>query len=161
MDRNFDHTPCCRTQFVGGDTARACVPLIRKLREENKGTLLGYSVEADGNEAAGGTRSPDKRVHKRIVQEMIRSIDVAAEFEDSQARKTPSSGRRTWVAIKVVSLIDDYLNRRKLLSKLGRAHSYTMRPYWHIYPHIFPPFARATLYYTPVAHVQTTSRFSS
>jgi proline dehydrogenase len=82
---------------------------MRRLREENKGTLLAYSVEADENEAAGGTRSPDKRVHKRMVQEMIRSIDVAAEFEDSQAREAPSSGRRTWVAIKVVSLIDDYL----------------------------------------------------
>ena len=64
------------------------------------------------NETAGGTRSPDKRVHagKRIVQDMIRSIDVAADFEDStsQARGTTSSGRRTWVAIKVVSLIVDY-----------------------------------------------------
>jgi proline dehydrogenase len=93
-------------QFVGGDTARACVPLIRRLRKENKGTLLAYSVEVDENEAAGGTPSPDKRAHKRLVQEMIRSIDVAADFEDSQARATPGSGRRTWVAIKVVSLVD-------------------------------------------------------
>jgi proline dehydrogenase len=64
-----------------------------------------YSVEVDENEATGGTRSPDKRIHKRIVQEMIRSIDVAADFEDSQARETLGSGRRTWVAMKVVSLI--------------------------------------------------------
>jgi hypothetical protein len=161
VDREIDHTPCRRTQFVGGDTARACVPLIRRLREENKGTLLVYSVEVDENEAAGGTRTPDKGVHRRIVQEMIRSIDIAAEFEDSQAREAPGSGRRTWVAIKVVSLIDDYLKRRKLLSKLGRAHSYPMRPRWYIWPHTFPPFARATLYYTPVARAQMTSRFSS
>jgi hypothetical protein len=101
----IDHTSCRRTQFVGGDTARACVPLIRRLREENKGTLLAYSAEVDGNEPAGGTRSPDKRVHKRIVQEMIHSINVAADFEDSQAREVPGPGRRTWVAIKMVSLM--------------------------------------------------------
>lgn len=39
---------------------------------------------------------------------MIRSIDVAADFEDSQIRVNgiPGSGRRTWVAVKLVSVID-------------------------------------------------------
>jgi proline dehydrogenase len=50
-----------------------------------------------------GARSLHEPVHKRIVQEMIRSIDVAADFEDSRARANESSGRRTWVAIKLVS----------------------------------------------------------
>lgn len=43
--------------------------------------------------------------HKRIVDEMLTSIDVAADFEDSYARSHTQSlaGRKTWVAIKLVS----------------------------------------------------------
>ena len=94
-----------RTQFDGGDTAHACLPLIRKLRAENKGTLLVYSVEVDENGAADNARSMVEPLHKHTVQEMIRAIDVAADFEDSQARETIGSGRRTWVAVKLVSFI--------------------------------------------------------
>jgi proline dehydrogenase len=82
--------------------------LVRQLRAENKGTLLAYSAEVDAGEATGGARSTGEPVHKRVVQEMIRCIDVAADFEDSQTRadENPNSGRRTWVAIKLVSIID-------------------------------------------------------
>lgn len=43
-------------------------------------------------------------VYKRCVDEMIRSIDVAADFEDGIVGNEPQtgSGRRTWVAIKMV-----------------------------------------------------------
>ncbi len=102
--RGIDHRKPF-TQFVGGDTAPACLPLIRRLRAENKGALLVYSVEVDASEAAGRARYEGELVHKHIVQEIIRSIDVAADFEDSQARETLGSGRRTWVAIKLVSFI--------------------------------------------------------
>lgn len=85
----------CRTQFVGGETAHECLPLIRKLRAENKGALLAYSVEAD--EEARPTDEP----HQHIV-EMIRAIEFAARCESSLARETSSSGRRTWVAVKLV-----------------------------------------------------------
>jgi proline dehydrogenase len=81
--------------------------LVRQLRAESKGALFAYSVEVDTSEATGGARSTGEPVHKLVVQEMIRSIDVAGDFEDSQARAdgVPGSGRRTWVAIKLVSFI--------------------------------------------------------
>jgi hypothetical protein len=79
-------------QFVGGDTVHECLPLIRKLRAENKGTLLAYAVEADGAEP------------EQPIAQMIRTVEVAARFEDSLARESSSSGRRTWVAVKLVGL---------------------------------------------------------
>lgn len=42
--------------------------------------------------------SRDKLPHKAIIKEMIHSIDVAADFEDS----IRGEGRRTWVAVKIV-----------------------------------------------------------
>ncbi|EGO19430.1 hypothetical protein SERLADRAFT_352554 [Serpula lacrymans var. lacrymans S7.9] len=97
------------SQFVGGDTAHQAVPLVEQLRAENKGTLFAYSVEVDEKEAAGKSQHRSKNhqpVHKRIVQEMIRSIEVAAEFED---KFTQGSGadRRTWVAVKLTALLPD------------------------------------------------------
>jgi proline dehydrogenase len=79
--------------------------LVRKLRAENKGTLFAYSVEADEGEATGVASTTRKPSHKHAVQEMIRAIDVAADFEDSQIRadEISGSGRRTWVAVKLVS----------------------------------------------------------
>jgi proline dehydrogenase len=65
-------------------------------------------VEVDENEVAGGARSNDVHVHKRIVKEMIRSIEAAADFEDFEAREPTGSGRRTWVAIKLVNFICGY-----------------------------------------------------
>ena len=62
-------------------------------------------MEVDENSAADGARPTGEPLHKHIVQEMIRAIDVAADFEDSQARETLGSGRRTWVAVKLVSFI--------------------------------------------------------
>jgi len=43
--------------------------------------------------------SRDELPHKAIMKEMIHSIDVAADFEDS----IRGEGRRTWVAVKIVS----------------------------------------------------------
>ncbi|KAI0063089.1 FAD-linked oxidoreductase [Artomyces pyxidatus] len=95
----FDH-------FVGGDTAHACLPLLHQLRSENKGALFSYSVEVDENEAAGEARKAREPVHKRIVKEMVRCIDVAADFEDQFApQATAAVGRRTWVAIKLSALL--------------------------------------------------------
>ncbi|THH17140.1 hypothetical protein EW146_g3610 [Bondarzewia mesenterica] len=95
-------------QFVGGDTAHECVPLLESLRAENKGTLFAYSVEVDEAEATGGGSKGSVPVHKQIVQEMIRSIDVAADFEDQRASGSSSAaGRRTWVAVKLSALLPD------------------------------------------------------
>jgi proline dehydrogenase len=88
-------------QFVGGDTAKQCVPIIKQLRTENKGCIFAYSIEVDESQAAGhSTINPSRvPVYKRIVEEIIRSIDVAADFDD---HFSSSVGRKTWVAVKMV-----------------------------------------------------------
>lgn len=90
-------------QFVGGDTAEDTLPLLHAFRRANKGALLAYSVEVDPATATShpgdGTVPKDDLPHKRIIKEMIHSIDVAADFEDS----LNDGGRRTWVAVKIVS----------------------------------------------------------
>jgi proline dehydrogenase len=103
-------------QFVGGDEATDVVPLIETLRSQKKGVLLAYSVEVDEDEAIARTNralsSSDStlRVHgyKRNVLEMTRSIDVAAEFEDAKGLKDDHGGRKTWVAVKLVSGVKGY-----------------------------------------------------
>lgn len=85
---------------MGGDTAHATLPVLKDLRAENKGCLFAYSVEVDESEAEGNAKFQKEPVHKRIVQEMIRCIDVAADFEDGYSK---DKGRRTWVALKLVS----------------------------------------------------------
>lgn len=74
--------------------------MLKNLRAENKGCLFAYSVEVDESEAEGNAKVQKEPVHKRIVQEMIRCIDVAADFEDGYSK---DKGRRTWVALKLVS----------------------------------------------------------
>jgi proline dehydrogenase len=87
------------------------------LRRENKGALFAYSVEVDEAEASGksghdtiGTADAPVEglpMHKRIVEEMIHCIDVAADFEDQRQSKVGERvlGRRTWVALKLVSIL--------------------------------------------------------
>ncbi|EAU93303.2 proline dehydrogenase [Coprinopsis cinerea okayama7 len=122
-------------QFVGGETASATVPLLRALRAANKGALFAYSAEVDEKEALSSESKSGKLKahHKRVVDEILTCIDVAADFEDSlrgaskalspylhdTAYRTPTSqasiaansdlltGRRTWVAIKVTALLPD------------------------------------------------------
>ncbi|KAF8555937.1 FAD-linked oxidoreductase [Imleria badia] len=110
----FDH-------FVGGETARAAFPLLSTLRNENKGALFAYSVEVDEHEAAGtrSGKSNEQPVHKRIVAEMIRSIDVAADFEDEFGTQK-AAGRRTWVAIKLTALLPNADALRNLSIHLTR-----------------------------------------
>ncbi|KAF8741928.1 Proline dehydrogenase, partial [Rhizoctonia solani] len=81
-------------QFVGGDTCEDTLPLITSLREQNKGTLLAYSVEVDENQ---GGRADQ---WKRNVEEMIASVEFAGDFED-----TRKGSRKTWVAIKLSALV--------------------------------------------------------
>jgi len=76
----------------------------------------------DAHEATDGARSPREPVHKRIVQEMIRSIDVAADL-DSQIRANESSGRRTWVAIKLSALLPSPATLLHLSAHLSSLHA--------------------------------------
>lgn len=93
-------------QFVGGDSAEGTLPILTELRRQNKGVLLAYSVEVDQNEAEGKTKSrmlnQGDGIHKQNVEETLKCIDVAGQFEDRMGSK---SGRKTWVAIKLVSLL--------------------------------------------------------
>ncbi|KAG6848555.1 hypothetical protein H0H93_015963 [Arthromyces matolae] len=95
-------------QFVGGETAERTLPLLYKLRAANKGALFAYSVEVDENEAtaSGSSQKKGPSPHKRIVNEMIHCIDVAADFEDGISGKV-STGRRSWVAVKMSALLPD------------------------------------------------------
>ena len=65
-------------------------------------------MEADAAAGACSMGVREGTLHRRIVEEMIRAIDVAADFEDSQEREKPSSGRRTWVAVKLASFHSCY-----------------------------------------------------
>jgi proline dehydrogenase len=97
------------------------LPLLNQLRAENKGVLFAYSVEVDESEATqqpatssssthsrqSGTQQP---AHKIIVDHLLRSIDVAADFEDRYLHEyahghgdASPEDRKTWVAIKLVS----------------------------------------------------------
>ncbi|KAE9396538.1 FAD-linked oxidoreductase [Gymnopus androsaceus JB14] len=91
-------------QFVGGDTAQETLWLLHKLRAGNKGTLFAYSIEVD---ESGSSKKKGPPVYKRCVNEMIRSIDVAADFEDGLVGSESQTGRRTWVAIKMTALLPD------------------------------------------------------
>ena len=89
-------------QFAGGDEAEDAIPVLERLREENKGVLFVYSVEVD--EAADKSQSSSAErlsAHKQIVAENLHCIDVAADFEDKHS--LGKKGKGTWVAIKLVS----------------------------------------------------------
>lgn len=88
-------------QFAGGDSARGCIPLMQRLRAENKGCLLVYSAEVDESNSGGSSavKSGQTPVHKRIVEQLIESIDIAADFDD---RFSSSTGRKSWIAVKMV-----------------------------------------------------------
>lgn len=94
-------------QFVGGDTAEDCLPLLEELRAEGKGSLFAYSVEVDEAEAAGSAKERAEiasQTTRQIVQETLHCVDIAAGFEDKHAAKSGSvQGRKTWVALKLVS----------------------------------------------------------
>ena len=100
---------CFFFKFVGGDSARDTIPVLRALRAENKAALLVYSVEVDdraavstdSNHISGQGNAP----HKRFVEEMIRAVDTVADFEDSLGNPANFS-RRTCVALKLVRLLN-------------------------------------------------------
>ncbi|KIJ98279.1 hypothetical protein K443DRAFT_680913 [Laccaria amethystina LaAM-08-1] len=90
-------------QFVGGDTAVGTLPILRALRNANKGVLLNYAVEVDETH-------PTTSSHQHIADEIITAIDAAADFEDSlqpdlRLTTDPQMGRRTWVAVKMTALL--------------------------------------------------------
>ncbi|KZV77590.1 FAD-linked oxidoreductase [Peniophora sp. CONT] len=100
-------------QFVGGPTTDECVPLLERLRKVNMGVLFAYSVEVDEEEASGhgDGHKPKEALHKRIVKEMMHSIDVAGNFEDAHAGALVAPNhRRAWVAVKLTALVPDHIS---------------------------------------------------
>jgi hypothetical protein len=93
---------------VGADAAQELVPILIQLQAEGKGGLISYSVEVDAAKAAGKASVPttSAAAHKTFIEEYIRSVDVAGDFEDK--RGTPFGGRRTWVPLKLVRLVKIY-----------------------------------------------------
>ncbi|KAG8893546.1 hypothetical protein FRC01_013524, partial [Tulasnella sp. 417] len=89
-------------QFVGGETAEDVIPVLDELRVQNKGAIFAYSVEADE-----GRRSQSQTPqYRKNVEEMIHSIDVAADFEDGHSLGSRAvHGRKTWVALKLTALV--------------------------------------------------------
>jgi hypothetical protein len=110
---------------VGGDTAQDTLPLLKALRREGKGVLLAYSVEVD-EKAAAGTQPHAVTAHKGNVQEMLRSIDFAGGFEDAMARDSRSgtSGRKSWVALKLVRSVSILSSWHRLIRILVSPNSF-------------------------------------
>ncbi|EKM60545.1 uncharacterized protein PHACADRAFT_246555 [Phanerochaete carnosa HHB-10118-sp] len=121
----FDH-------FVGAETAEEAIPLVKQLRAENKGCLFAYSVEVDEHEAAGKAARKGKNVqpvYKQSMQEMIHSIDVAADFEDKHLPPGSSKGRRTWVAVKLTALLPSHQSMVNFSRYLLQHRSSTSVPF--------------------------------
>lgn len=85
---------------------RETFPILEKLRSQGTGTLLAYSVEVqdgDAQQLPNGHSIPPHKVH---IAEIVRSIDVAAEFE-AQNLANGLAPSKTWAAIKLTALVPD------------------------------------------------------
>ncbi|KAG8714813.1 hypothetical protein FRC11_007044 [Ceratobasidium sp. 423] len=103
-------------QFVGGDSLPDTLPLITSLRQQNTGTLLVYSVEADGD--AKGAQ------WEKNVQEILASVNFAGDFEDTQA-----GGGKTWVAVKLTALLPSPDSLKRLSTFLLASRPKSNVPY--------------------------------
>lgn len=112
-------------QFVGGDTAEGALPVLAQLRRNNIGALLGYSVEVDEDQANSIELTENRASTQGYianVEETIRSIDVAADFE----KQFPSQfSGKTWVAIKLTALLPSADTLIKLSNYLIKTRSST------------------------------------
>ena len=105
-------------QFVGGESALETVPVLERLRAQNMGAVLNFSAEVDEEKDKVKSKSKNSssnsrsRVNKEIMDEIIRCIDAAGDFEDARqakggkatAKEMYMEDRKTWVAIKLVCL---------------------------------------------------------
>ncbi|KAF8761680.1 Proline dehydrogenase [Rhizoctonia solani] len=103
-------------QFVGGDSLPDTLPLITSLRQQNMGTLLVYSVEADGDVKGAQW--------EKNVQEILSSVNFAGDFEDTQ-----SGGRKTWVAVKLTALLPSPDSLKRLSTFLLASRPKSNVPY--------------------------------
>ncbi len=120
------------------------MPLLAQLSRDNLGALLNFSVEMI--EGKQSTTAGQGNTHSAIVDALIESIDVAADFakrpawadhtseeEKAQILARPSRDGSTMVAIKVSGILRDP-------SVLERASAAIVsREYFSAPPHPFPP----------------------
>jgi hypothetical protein len=114
--------------FVGGDHLDDTIPLIQDLRRQGLGTLLGYSVEME-SEGAGAkpTLEQMQRMAAKNVTEVLRSTDVASQIEDRSGR-SKSHERKTWIAVKLVSIYMLLMTLVPLIIIVVRTPSRSMGP---------------------------------
>ncbi|KDN46399.1 hypothetical protein RSAG8_04343, partial [Rhizoctonia solani AG-8 WAC10335] len=114
-------------QFVGGDSLPDTLPLITSLRQQNTGTLLVYSVEADGD-AQGAHVEADGDAQgaqwEKNVQEILASVNFAGDFEDTQV-----GGGKTWVAVKLTALLPSPNSLKRLSTFLLASRAKSNVPY--------------------------------
>ncbi|KAB5591466.1 hypothetical protein CTheo_5070 [Ceratobasidium theobromae] len=103
-------------QFVGGDSLPDTLPLISSLRQQNMGTLLVYSVEADD--------TTEGAQWEKNIQEIMSSVNFAGEFEDTQ-----KGGRKTWVAVKLTALLPSPDSLKRFSTFLLASRPKTNVPY--------------------------------
>lgn len=89
-------------QFVGAETVDGALPLLAFLRAENKGVL--FKTPLKSMRRRWRVR---QHVHKRIVKEMTRSIDISADYEDGRdlLQGGYTGRRRTCIAVKLTALL--------------------------------------------------------
>ncbi|KAN0066465.1 proline dehydrogenase [Thecaphora frezii] len=108
--------------FVSDDTAVGSIPVLSELSRNGLGSLLNYSVEVSKDSAQGSSSALPSQaaIHRPFVDELIHSVDVAAEFtalpstfgaaneeEAKQLAARPDRSGSTFVAIKLSGLLYD------------------------------------------------------
>lgn len=118
-------------QFVGGESTEDSLPVLARLRSNNKGALFVYSAEVDEEEASGNIASDGNQKlapHREVVQEVLRAITTAANFEDAHVSPTTANARRTWVAVKLTAMVPDHqslINLSKYLVDAAQSRPHT------------------------------------
>ncbi|WWC85649.1 uncharacterized protein L201_000515 [Kwoniella dendrophila CBS 6074] len=87
-------------QFIPGETALECAPVMEKLRKKNVGSALNYSAEADTVEKLDLTSIELERFH-----EVERALDVQGTLEQRMHAEGWDKGSSAF-ALKVTGLID-------------------------------------------------------
>lgn len=112
--------------FVSDDTADGSLPVLSDLSRDGIGSLLVYSVEVsdkshpNGDKTTATTQDAKSAIHRPFVDELLHSVDVAAQFaalpsthgatsdtEAAELAARPNRSGSTFVAIKLSGLLYD------------------------------------------------------
>ncbi|WRT63505.1 uncharacterized protein IL334_000410 [Kwoniella shivajii] len=87
-------------QFIPGETAKECAPILENLRTRNIGTALNYSAEADTVENTDLTKLEEDR-----FREIERALNLQGDLEERMSQQGWGKGSSAF-ALKVTGLID-------------------------------------------------------